>query len=308
MKSLCLRAPIVIPGASAYPLAGTFSSVITPPPKPFDAVVAAGITLYGLTSPQRVLQTWTGATWRVSRSTDSAERDFVAPLCADILAWAPTGTVSLVREYDQTGNGHDNYIATASLRPTVDLSGTYPVAVYDGVDDYLSPQGALGWPRARAGMAVGFSVKPTTINDKTRCICAWMAPDGVDSSGAIQGTLDTGTAANTLRFVGSRITGDTVVTLTTPIAAGAWQALVASLNYTSGEASLRNGATIVTGIGLTSGVTANVDSAFLPRIGRSRNTGREMSARIAASVWIPQALSTAQSLLVEQALAQITSG
>lgn len=307
MKSLCPRSSVSIPGAAAYPLTGTWTPVIQPPPAPFDALVAAGITVYALHGFRRGLLSHSGATCRVRRGSDNLEREYAAPLSAEIATWCGGATAYLVREHDQMGGGRDLYQPTPSLQPVIDLSGTYPVAVYNGIEHYMLMQNALGWPRARAGMAIGSAIKPAVANDKTRAISTWMAPDGVNSSGAVQATLDMGNSPDMLRFVVSRITGDATVSLATPIVTGAWQSVVAGGNYTTGEAFLRNGGALVTGLGLTTGVTGNVDSAAGPWSGRHRNAGREFSGAVAASVWVPQALTAEQSLALANALSQMTS-
>lgn len=307
MKSVCPRSSVSIPGAAAYPLTGTWTPVIQPPAAPFDVLADAGIPFYALHGFRRGLLTHSSATCRVRRGSDNAERDYAAPLSAEIATWCGGATAYLVRHYDQTGLGHDLYQSSLPLQPALDLSGTYPAAVYDGGDDYLLLQGALGWPRSRAGMAFGFAIKPAVANDKTRSIGTWMAPDGVNSSAAVQATLDMGNTPNMLRFVGSRVTGDATVSLATPIVAGAWQSVVAGLDYATGNALLRNGASVLTGVGLTTGVTGVIDSAAGPWIGRHRNSGREYSGAVAASVWVPQALTAAQSLTLANALSQMTA-
>lgn len=307
MKSVCPRSSVSIPGAAAYPLTGTWTPVIQPPPAPFDALVDAGITIYALHAFRRGLLTHAGATCRVRRGSDNVERDYAAPLTSEIATWCGGATAYLVRHYDQVGLGRDLFQPTASLQPVVDLSGTYPVAVYNGVDHYMQMQNALGWSRARAGLSVGFSARPAVTSGSVRAICAWMAPDGVSSSAAVQATLDWGNAANTARFVGSRQTGEATVSLATPIAAALWQSMAAGLDYTAGNAWMRNGATLVEATGVTIGVTGDLNSSALPWVGRHRSAGREYSGALAASVWVPQALNAAQSLALANALSQMTS-
>lgn len=86
---------------------------------------------------KQVTALWAGALVRLRRSTDNIEQDFFAADdqwidTAEITTWLAGATAHVVRVYDQFGFGRDVFQSSASLQPTLDMSGTRPSFVMNG--------------------------------------------------------------------------------------------------------------------------------------------------------------------------------
>ncbi|MFD2030208.1 hypothetical protein ACFSKM_07715 [Ancylobacter dichloromethanicus] len=125
-------------------------------PRPFDGFTA----LYTALGYKRLLSSHTGDILVARRSSDDDLEGFGfradGTLDTDaLLAWAGAASAYVSTWYDQSGNGRHALNATAAAQPRlvnagvldVDAAGN-PAAVFDGSNDCLRLQNALGFSQA----------------------------------------------------------------------------------------------------------------------------------------------------------------
>lgn len=100
-------------------------------------------------SLRRLTSMYTGAAIRVRRSSDGTESDIGFSTNGDLntaalAAFAGSGSAYIVRWYDQSGNGRHLTQTVVANQPrivnagAIDVNGSKPRIVFDGVDDFLA--------------------------------------------------------------------------------------------------------------------------------------------------------------------------
>lgn len=115
-------------------------STLAPPTPLIDAVGSSATFAGGL---RKLRTAYGGAILRVRRASDNVEQDF-SPTGTSldwtaVIAFKGASTLTVVKLYDQSGNGYDEVQATNSKQPALDT--TNREIDFDGTDDYLSAAG-----------------------------------------------------------------------------------------------------------------------------------------------------------------------
>lgn len=144
---------------------------------PLDAVAGQ---LYAVIGPHRALSSYAGPCYRVRRSVDAAEVD----IGFDPDGWVSTsalvsaaagGTLTVVRDYDKTGQGHDGVQTTVANQWTIVSAGVvnvgpngHPCPVLDGNGDHVRLANSAGYSRNQAALtmaAIARRTGPNALNE-----------------------------------------------------------------------------------------------------------------------------------------------
>lgn len=130
---------------------------------PLDALSGQ---LYAVIGPHRALSSYAGPCYRVRRSSDAAETDIGFDAngwvsAAALLSAAGGGTLTVARDYDKTGQGHDGVQTTGADQWTIVSEGVvnvgpngHPCPVLDGNGDHVRLANSAGYSRNQAALTM----------------------------------------------------------------------------------------------------------------------------------------------------------
>lgn len=256
---------------------------------PLDAFAGQ---LYAVLGSHRALSSYTGPGWRVQRSIDEGEEDvgFDSNGWVDkdwLLSVAAGGSLTIVRDYDRTGNGHDGVPDSSVARPRCVLNGVvdvgpngHPCPVYDGINDSLALQNSLGF--LRNASAVTMAVISQTSNNAVGLLAQAILPTAPYTINAamfytnattvsVQARPEQNVAANT--------------TINSTITSGAWVRQIGRVRFADGVVDcMTNGATQSSAMSPAQNA-ADVDASSPVRVGSNAALTSFLTGRISQSVF-----------------------
>ena len=263
---------------------------------------------YGVFSTARVLTSWTGNLVRLRRSSDNAESDFgyVASTgwldTAAVLTWGGADTLAITTVYDQGGNARDMVQTTAAQQPLLDLSGTHPAMLWDGVDDIMTSATMVAFAKNQPSATL-IGVGKLAVEALTRGM------QGASNHFAAQARCGMGAnATNFYTSFGRRLNADsTQTTLLTISVTDIWVVEQGIFDWSGAKMYVyADTATAIKDPFQTAGLSENLDSVAVT-IG-AQSTSNLMKGPTTLHVFTRDLLTDAQALAFASSLAPLKAG
>ncbi|MBS9478832.1 arabinofuranosidase catalytic domain-containing protein [Ancylobacter radicis] len=266
-----------------------------------------GLALYAAHGLRRMFSAHTGPLLRARRGSDHAQADF-GPRgdgwldIAALLAWGGSASVFLVTLYDQTGNDRHAGQSSAGAQPRLVQAGSAelgpggrPVALFDGIDDWLAISDSLAFSQAQANLTLAAVVARTGVNAAAGNQQIVYAPSG-GTSVLTRASLAL-FAADGYRAVagGRRLDTDafTRVTAADALAPGIWGRLIGRVRYGAAQADIVVNGASTSGPFQTAGTSANTVQGARVLIGATNTNGEPFSGGLSAVLLAQTALDVA---------------
>ena len=250
------------------------------------------VPFWAVLGPHRALSSYTGPCWRVQRSIDAGEEDigFDADGWVNkewLLSVAGGGSLTIVRDYDRTGSGHDGVPDNSTTRPRCVLNGVvdvgpngHPCPVYDGINDSLAIQNSLGFLRNSSSVTMA-TISQTSVNSIGILSQAVLptAPYQINAAIYYASATTMSTQARPEQNVSFNTTLNQVIT------SGAWVRHIGRVRYADGIVDcMTNGATQSAGISPAQNA-ADIDASSPLRVGSNAALTSFLNGRLAQSVF-----------------------